>query len=341
MLREGQPLLHYSSKGEISDEQFDKAMLSSGFLSALASFSQEARSSDMDNFSSGNELFVFTKVPELDVIVIGSFTKNISVAFARMIINHLNNLLKGRNVIEMSGIYDLHRPQKLDFIRSIPDYINQVLLTEYSEDYFNGVANECHGANLAFVIELDSKNVIWKYARPSPLFNPSLKQDTLLINRFAVNLVSKLGLGNQYLYLTASTGNYSIAIQHNDHMITYIQSPVAPVEDVLTAVSKLAYQSASNPSALVLDEKNIQNYQLTEMKLIRDSSSTGIWESNKGIFFHTYINAINKLFEQTLNRKPDKFQIIVSTTPLITFRITVNPTNRQYYIKFHGQTPED
>ena len=93
---------HYSSDRSTSDD--DKAVLSSGFFSAIQDFSTHARSDALDSFSTENEYFLYLRIPDTDEVLVGVFGRKAPEAFAREAMEKIKQLFTGVPKPEVEGM---------------------------------------------------------------------------------------------------------------------------------------------------------------------------------------------------------------------------------------------
>ncbi|MHA2503134.1 MAG: hypothetical protein ACXAE3_09700 [Candidatus Kariarchaeaceae archaeon] len=312
VLRDGQPLLYYSAE-EQNDADFDRTMLSSGILSAMSAFSEEARDAQMDNFASDTELFQFSKSEKLDVIIVGAFPRETPPSLARVMVEYIQNKLEHVEILEMEGMYDLLRLEKMKFVREIPEFVAQIMLHDIEESYFDNIVKDCPGVNLGVLIALETKKQRWLLARPRPLFYDGMVQDLLLTDQFAGNLTRKTGLSQHYNLIVISAGDLRMVIGKTPRQVVLIQSSIADIPRLVATAARMCFQ-VIYPK--VFSGEVISQYGLTktDLTLMEGKDELG---KRDGVFFQTLINSVSKIFQQTMNRAPSEILLFYERNKFI------------------------
>ena len=84
-------LLYFHFGTEPTDS--DQVILSSGLLSAIRDFSEGTRSSNLDQFSTSTEFFLFEKCCTSDKVIVGVFSRDTSESLARKALAQVNTII--------------------------------------------------------------------------------------------------------------------------------------------------------------------------------------------------------------------------------------------------------
>ncbi|MHA2206455.1 MAG: hypothetical protein ACXADL_12540 [Candidatus Thorarchaeota archaeon] len=258
-------VFHYNKEHGSSDS--DEAVLSSGLLSAIRDFSEHTRSDVLESFSTENEYFIFIQGVKQEHVIIGVFDRLAPENLARNTLSKIREIFGRVKMPDIDGLQmEMSLKQELrENIRSVED---QVFRTEQLGDYVNQLLKDRTDIQLAFVVDADSKKVLARFSRPSPLFRDSQVQEFLLVHSTLTKTVGNLNLGEEYDHFTVQSPQYSIASCWRGRLLTVASGALQiALNDVVDAGFKMCYESGPDSSILV-DGQNL----ISKSTLMKDGS---------------------------------------------------------------------
>lgn len=173
MLREvyiianGLNLFHYSS--DLNDDNVVKSNLTSGFLSALQSFSLQARESAIEFFSSKDEYFLFTPLGISEMMLVCVFDKATQREIADSLLKQIRVILLNSYIAQP----DFSNTIYVDKNRIIFDEIRELTQNPFDSQYLVSIAGKIFDKENSIssmrVINLQSNEIYYENARPKPL----------------------------------------------------------------------------------------------------------------------------------------------------------------------------
>ena len=180
---------HYSSDRSTSDD--DKAVLSSGFLSAIQDFSAHARADVLDSFSTENEYFLYLRIPDTEEVLVGVFARKAPEVFAREAMEKIKQLFTSVQKPEIEGMQ--LDPYVKEELRGKIDRINvQLFSDEKLSSIVVELLEERGDIPLAFLVDSTTNAIITKFSRPRPLFKENQVREFLLIHSTLIKTLESL-----------------------------------------------------------------------------------------------------------------------------------------------------
>ena len=311
---------HYNSDRSTSDD--DKAVLSSGFLSAIQDFSTHARADVLDSFSTENEYFLYLRIPETDEVLVGVFDRKAPEAFAREAMEKIKLLFTRVQKPEIQGMQ--LAPEVKEDIRRKIDRVNvQLFSDEKLSSIVVELLEERGDIPLAFLIDSTNNSIITKFSRPRPLFKENQVREFLLIHSTLIKTLESLSIPQTYSFLTIESEDYAVVACNGGRLLSVAGGAMrTPVDDVYNAATSICYADAFDSS---LDHKTasriIGSITLQEDGRVLESSGNEIPQKAR-IFISSLIKNIDTTFKLMTRRPFYKFYAKTSGEHFwsITFR---------------------
>ncbi|MHA2148993.1 MAG: hypothetical protein ACXAAN_10135 [Candidatus Thorarchaeota archaeon] len=291
---------HYSSEESASDD--DKAVLSSGFFSAIQDFSAHARSDVLDSFSTENEYFLYLRFPDSDRVLVGVFDRKAPEAFAREAMEKIQLILLQVKMPDVEGMQ--LPPEKKGEIR---DQISQINIQLFSDERLSTVVIDLlEGRSdipLAFLVDSSTNSLITSFSRPKPLFKESHVREFLLLHSTLKKTLENLEMNPKYSYFVVESDDYAVVACNGGRLLSVASGAMkTPIENVYEAATSICYADVFDPEiehpigGTVLGEMVFQDGRVT-------SSSGKDVPTKAQIFVSTLKKNIESLF-RSLTRRP-------------------------------------
>lgn len=233
---------HYSSDRSTSDD--DKAVLSSGFLSAIQDFSTHTRSDALDSFSTENEYFLYLRIHETEEVLVGVFDRKAPEIFAREAMDKLKDIF---TEIEKPSIDGMQLDS--DVKNVISEKISRINLQMFSDEKLSSVVLKLLEARgdipLAFLIDSTTNSVITKFSRPKPLFKEDQVREFLLVHSAILKTLESLSINQIYSFFTIESDDYAVVACNGGRLLSVAGGAMrTPVDDVYDAATSICYADA-------------------------------------------------------------------------------------------------
>ncbi|MGY5876437.1 MAG: hypothetical protein RTU30_11885 [Candidatus Thorarchaeota archaeon] len=292
---------HYSSVRSSSED--DKALLSSGFLSAIQDFSEHARSDALDSFQTENEYFVFLPCPDTKRVLVGVFDKKAPEAFAREALNKIMDIL---NEVKMPEIEGMQLPREEKDV--IWEKIDQIGIQLFSDDRLSSIVtdllNERTDIPLAFLVDSSDSSVITSFSRPKPLYKENQVRDFLLVHSTLLKSFESLGVQESYTYFVIESDDYATVACNGGRLLSVASGAMrTPVEDVYDAATSICYAEAFDTiTELTQGGTKTGEYVLLSDGQVKHVSGTG-FTPKANIFISSLAKNVESMF-RSLTRRP-------------------------------------
>jgi hypothetical protein len=292
---------HYSSDQSASDD--DKAVLSSGFFSAIQDFSAHARSDVLDSFSTETEYFLYLRFPDSQRVLVGVFDRKAPEEFAREAMEKIMVLLIQVKFPEIEGM-QLPRNQK-DEIR---EQISQINIQLFSNERLSSIVidmlEERRDIPLAFLVDSNDSSVIASFSRPKPLFKQSQVREFLLVHSALQKTVESLGIDQDYSYFVMESDDYTVVACNGGRLLSVATGAMRiPKENVYEAATSICYaESFEEEIALTSEETLVGKLIFATNGRVSAKEGRAI-SQNSIIFISSLIKNIDSMFK-ILTRRP-------------------------------------
>jgi hypothetical protein len=292
---------HYSSDQLTSDD--DKAVLSSGFLSAIQDFSTHAREDVLDSFSTENEYFLYVRIPETEELLVGVFARKAPEIFAREAMERVKLLFSEVPKPEFTGMQ--LAPEIKDNLR---EKINRINIQLFSDEKLSTIVvellEERGDIPLAFLVDSSTNSIITKFSRPRPLFKENQVREFLLVHSTLIKTLESLSIPQAYLFLTIESEDYAVVACNGGRILSVASGAMrTPVATVYDAATSICYADAFDPT---LDspssDKTVGTLTLHDDGNIVNSSGIEIPPKTQ-IFISSLIKNVDSTFK-LMTRRP-------------------------------------
>ena len=292
---------HYSSDRSSSDD--DKAVLSSGFFSAIQDFSAHARSGILDSFSTENEYFLYLRIPDSERLLVGVFDRKVPEELAREGMGKIMTALVKVKFPETEGM-QLPRDEK----EEIREHIGRINTQLFSNEKLSTIVIQTlEGRSdipLAFLVDSNDSSVIASFSRPKPLFKPIQVREFLLVHSTLQKSFENLGIGPDYSYFVIESDDYTVVACNGGRLLSVASGAMRiPKENVYEAATTICYAENFEAEIALTSEDTIVG-RLIFATNGRVGAKEGKEISQKSIIFiSSLIKNIDSMFK-VLTRRP-------------------------------------
>ncbi|MFW9787761.1 MAG: hypothetical protein ACFFE2_12720 [Candidatus Thorarchaeota archaeon] len=322
---------HYSSDQSTSDD--DKAVLSSGFFSAIQDFSTHARSDALDSFSTETEYFLYLRLPNSEKILVGVFDRKAPENLARDGMERIMNHLLRVKFPEVDGMQ--LPPDEKEKIRDQIDRINtQLFSNEKLSSIVIQTLENRHDIPLAFVVDATNNSLIASFSRPKPLFKKNQIREFLLVHSTLQKTFESLGIGHDYSYFVVESDDYTVVACNGGRLLSLASGAMRiPKENVYEAATTICYaEGFATEIALTSDDTMVgkvifaTNGRVSE-KIGKEISQKAV------IFISSLIKNIDSMFKSLTRRPYTRF--FAKTSGPGTSSITLKSTSELTMFQLH------
>jgi hypothetical protein len=292
---------HFSSDRSSIDD--DKAVLSSGFFSAIQDFSAHARSDSLDSFSTENEYFLYLRFPDPERILVGVFDRRAPENLAREAMVKIKNILLKVKFPETEGM-QLPPEEKETVWEHIEGIDTQLFSNEKLSSMVIRILENRTDIPLAFLVDSNDNSVITSFSRPKPLFKQKQVREFLLVHMTLQKAFENLGMKGSYSYFIVESDDYTVVACNGGRLLSVASGAMnTPKENVYEAATKICYAESFEDELILASENTIVG------KLIfsadgRVSDSEGEKIPQKAIIFiSSLIKNIDSMFK-FITRRP-------------------------------------
>ncbi|MFW9907429.1 MAG: hypothetical protein ACFFEF_02535 [Candidatus Thorarchaeota archaeon] len=309
LIEQGILQFHYSK--DMTTDESDQALLSSGLLTAIRDFSQHARSDVLESFSTENEYFLFTACPDSQRILVGVFDRKAPTQVAREALQRIAKIIQDANIPEYTGEV-LNIEKRLEIRERIDRIATQLFGRDMLAKYIEEMLSERTDIPLAFMVDAYDKTLLAHFARPRPLFKESQVQDFLLLHSTILSSIPKLGLDSEYQSFRVESADYVVAACRAGRLISIASGAMrTPAE----AVESATYQMCYDLDASHVREEEGEKIGKTILKaaLHEDGServlSGGALPTGARVFVSNLVKNIDSFFRGLTRRQFSLFKI--------------------------------
>jgi len=313
---------HYNSDESTSGD--DKAVLSSGFFSAIQDFSTHARSDAIDSFSTENEYFLYLRFPDSEKVLVGVFDRKAPETFAREAMEKIKNLLIQVKMPDIDG-KQLPLEKKTEIRQQITRINIQLFSDERLSTIIIDLLEDRSDIPLAFVINSSNNTLITSFSRPKPLFKESQVREFLLVHSTLKKTLENLEINPNYSYFVVETDDYAVVACNGGRLLSVASGAMRiPIANVYEAATSMCYADVFDPEI----EHSIGGTPIGELTLQdgRVVSSSGKDLPMKAhIFISTLSKNVESLFRSLTRRPFTEFYVRINDEP--SMGLTMSKTN--------------
>ncbi|MFX0107649.1 MAG: hypothetical protein ACFE7R_05160 [Candidatus Hodarchaeota archaeon] len=298
---------HYGSDKQASDD--DKAVLSSGFLSAIQDFSTHARSDILQSFETENEYFKFLQCPESSKILVGVFDRRAPETLAGDAMEKAMAILRDVDMPEIEG---MQLPiEKKDEIRERIEQINiQLFSNEQLSSIVVDLLSQRTDIPLAFLVDSTDNSVITSFSRPKPLFKDTQVREHLLLHSTISKTFENFDIEQPYSYFIAESDDYAVVACNGGRLLSVASGAMrTPTKDVYDAATTMCYaESFDAISELSMEGHTQGEYILKGDGKIDQLDGIGL-NPKRQIFLSTLVKNVESLFTAMTKRPFSRFYV--------------------------------
>lgn len=322
---------HYSRNLTSNDD--DKAVLSSGFLSAIQDFSTHARADVLESFSTGNEYFLYLQCPDTSRVLVGVFDRKAPEDLAREAMNKIMNYLRDVKMPETDGMQ--LPPAEKDRIK---EYIERINIQLFSNEKLSSIVlkslEERSDIPLAFLVDSYDNSIITSFSRPKPLFKDLQVREFLLVHSTLQKVLESLDQNQDYAYFMLESDDYSVVACNGGRLLSVASGAMRiPKENVYEAAKTICYADSFEAEIALTSEESLVG-KIIFSTSGRVSEKQGKEVSQKSIIFiSSLIKNIDSMFK-SLTRRPYK-RFFVRTKGKGNLGITLTNTSGMILFELH------
>jgi len=274
-------ILEFYYSPEPTEENIDQAILSSGLLDAIRSFTEHTREERIDSFTMEKERFFFRKcdIPQKNKTLIIVFNTEIPEKYAKSVLDVIHDEVRKTSFIkEDMGMSGLETEEKRELKNRIAELSTQLFSTEYEAEYVNDLLSNRQNIPLAFLLDNSSNQLITSFSRPKALFKPQIISEFNLFHSSLKTTLNRLNLNQDYLLFTISSSEYVVASIQSGNKIAVASGALMINEDTaIDATLNMCHYTELKQFMDLQDltEENIVTATLTaDGELLYDSNSS-------------------------------------------------------------------
>lgn len=236
-----QSVLQFHCSSERVTSEDDKAILSSGFLSAIQDFSVHARSDVLDSFFTESEYFLYSRFPNSDLVLVGIFNRKAPEKYARESIQKIMNIFHEIPLPKVDGLQ--WSDEVKEQIKKKVDWIN---IQYFGDEQLSAIAVELLEKRtdipLAFLVDSMTNSIVAKFSRPKPLFKENQVREFLLVHSTLQKTLESLDIKDTYSYLIVESDDYCVVACNGGRLLSVASGSMqVTTENVYNAATHICY----------------------------------------------------------------------------------------------------
>lgn len=312
IIANGLNLFHYSSDNQ--DDNIVKSNLTSGFLSALQSFSLQARDSAIEFFSSQDEYFLFTPLGVREMMLVCVFDRATNREFADSLIKQIHSIMLESYIAGpdfSNTIYVEKNDEIFEQIKKLTENpFDKEFLTSTAMKLFDGKKS----ISSLRIINMQNNEIYYENARPKPLLKETQISEFNLLLAALDKLCERLNYPRFELLSINCPGSIFIIYRKVETMIIMFSSGMVGLDELSNAILE------------IFESKTIKDYTRDyKLNTIANSlinlDSSGDVKSIRGeipfqmveIFISTVINGLDRFVSSYVRKNFNEVRICFPT----------------------------
>lgn len=188
-------IFHYSEHPGKDETHF---ILSSGFFSAIKSFTLEMRDSKIDFFASENEYFIFDRIEEHDTDIVCIFNNSIEQTVARIIMTGILEILGQAKVLSIPQGKNITGTEHKKLTKDIRHLANSVISPEYQSQAAKSIFDENKQIKFLGLYDVRKDKTYFSSQREVDVDEEMLSKTLIKLYRNINKMLGRLGFGNRF-----------------------------------------------------------------------------------------------------------------------------------------------
>lgn len=205
VVSDGKNLYYYSPIGLKRD--YMETNLTTGLLSAVQHFMQEARKSDVDYFSSVDEIFVYTSLNDGNMLI-GVFDGHVDRSLARALLQQAKIIIMGSHILKEENLNKVNEMKNNEIDLCIDQILERVLHDSIPVETADKVYTSLSTLTFLRILNRKNNNIIYENARPKPILAKQKREDLKLVISTVDKLSERFGLGEFTFLLIELEGSF-------------------------------------------------------------------------------------------------------------------------------------
>ena len=218
VIEDGINIFHYVANN--SSNNVDP-VLTSGFFSALQSFTIHSRSSQISSYTSESEVVIFKKIQNTNKNLVAIFSSK-SEAYAETMLNRIEKLFSKSKIMFERNVDLTHSPEGDKIIKRIEKLLQLSTSQKAQVDVASNIFKS-HRVNFLSIYDVKRKKSIFRQSETE--FKKSFANELIALDRTINNFVKQLNLGEDYNFVVLETDNNNISFFKSDNKVTFCQGP--------------------------------------------------------------------------------------------------------------------
>lgn len=215
VIEDGINVFHYATNK--SSNNVDP-VLTSGFLSALQSFTSHSRSSQINSYTSESELVIFKQIEDTNKNLVAIFSNKTDEVYAETMLNRIDKLIsKSKIMFEINVDVTLTREGE-----RIKKRIEKLLLLSTSQKAQNEIASnlfKSHKLDFLSIYDVKKKKSNFRIAETE--IKKSFANELVELDNEITNFVKQLNLGEDYNFVILESDNNRISFFKSENKVTF------------------------------------------------------------------------------------------------------------------------
>jgi hypothetical protein len=312
ILKSSNLVYHYSNSKKAKD--IDKAILSSGLLSALDTFTKQARSDRINFFQTEKEIFKFAAIPDSEYILVFVFKMEVfNENISNLIIQNIYDLVLNSEIIHSgSKLVDLEDGSSYQLSSGIEYILTFKLVQQFSDKHLSEIINKEKNFEFCVIKENPKGDVKASFSKRIGYLSKSFLNNHDLIISVINKALGNLELSKKYLIITFESQDQQFLIFNMDsYSISLLSSEIKSSEYYLDFLKNFAFSS----NLFNFARYKMANFEIST-KYLRDSSGKIIFKEGiilpkkAKIFLGTLSNNISNFSKEVLSKSLQVFSIV-------------------------------
>lgn len=257
VLDNGVNIFHYSNDKNVDETHY---ILSSGFLGAIQSFTEETRSSKIDFFASQDEFFIFDHLGDSDKEIVCIFENSIRHTIGRMVMKHVMNVVLQSPIMEIRGGMIISEGENEQLTDNIEKIANSLISIEYQVENARQIFESSDEITLLLIYDYRRKTVHYQDNDSIDVDDEELYLSLRSLQRYMMKLFKSIYLGTNYRFIVIEGDREVVVISKHSTNLTvcYSRNP-----DDKEFVFKVPFE--------IMNFTNFEDYKINSERLDKAS----------------------------------------------------------------------
>ncbi|MCE7736477.1 MAG: hypothetical protein GPJ54_16470 [Candidatus Heimdallarchaeota archaeon] len=215
VIEDGINIFHYATNDSTNNVD---PVLTSGFLSALQSFTSHSRSSQINSYTSETEIVFFKKIQDTNKNLVAIFSSKTDESYAETMLYRIDKVFsKSKIMFEMN--VDVSNTREGVKIKKRIDKLLHLSTTQKTQNEVADNLFKLHKVEFLSIYDVQRKKSIFR--RSETEIKKSFANEIVELDKAIGNFVKQLNLGEDYNFVILETDNCHISFYKSDSKVTF------------------------------------------------------------------------------------------------------------------------